>query len=77
MFARRRLHAEIQMVGVTGYESTELMVRPQGAQETIDQAEAAFLEIGERLDEVAPRSLLSVWLRRSPSPREIAGGHRI
>ena len=77
--ARRRLHAELQMVGVTGYESTELMVRPTAAaKEIVDQSEAALLEIGDRLDDVAPRSLLAaVLLRRRPHRREVLGGNRI
>jgi len=63
--ARRRLDAELKVVGVKGFESTELMTRPTfTAKEVADQSGAAILEIGERLDEVAPRPLLDVlWDR--------------
>jgi hypothetical protein len=74
--ARRRLHAELQMAGVRGYESTELMVRTVEPELIVRQGEAAFLEIGARLDEVAPRSLLAVVLRRPPHRREIVGKYR-
>jgi hypothetical protein len=64
------------MVGVKGYESTELMVRPAEASAVVRQGEAAFLEIGARLDEVAPRSLLAALLRRPPPRKEIVGKYR-
>lgn len=74
--AQRRLWAEIQMVGLKGYESTELMVRPAEPDAIARQGEAAFLEIGARLDEVAPRPLLAVVLRRPLPHREIVGKYR-
>lgn len=58
-FARTRLRAELQLTGVAGLESTELMTRPtMSAKEIVDQGEAAIIEIGRRLDELAPRPLL-------------------
>lgn len=75
--ARRRLRAEIQIVGVTGFESTELMIREAPPDAIARQSEVAFIEIGERLDELAPRPLLDVLLRRPLEKRDVRGGLRI
>jgi hypothetical protein len=60
--ARRRLSAELEVVGVKGYESTELMVREgKPALEILDQGRAAVIEIGRHLDQLAAhRSLLRI-----------------
>src|SRR2546429_6937182 len=45
--AKRRLRAEIQIAGVTGFKDTELMAREQTtAAEIASQSEVALLEIG-------------------------------
>jgi hypothetical protein len=77
VIAQRRLRAEIQIVGVTGFESTELMIRDAPPDAIVRQSEAAFVEIGERLDELAPRPLLDVLLHRPVTKRDIRLGLRI
>ena len=60
--ARRRLDAELKVVGVKGFESTELMTRKSSRpQEVADQSGAAIFELGVRLDELAPRPLVALW----------------
>ena len=60
--ARMRLRAELQVVGVRGFEHTELMVRQQAsAADVRAQSEQAILELGARLDELSPRPL---WKRQ-------------
>jgi hypothetical protein len=66
--ARLRLRAELEIVGVRGFESTDLMVRP-GRQpgEVVSQSEAAIIEIRKRLDELeelASRPLILALLPR-------------
>ena len=62
LIARRRLRAVLEVVGIRGYEHTELMTREtMSAAEVSSQSEQAILEVCARLDEVAPRPL---WKRR-------------
>jgi hypothetical protein len=61
--ARIRLKAALQLVGTSGFEHTELMVRDTATPADISaQGEQAILEIGARLEELDPRPL---W-RRQP-----------
>jgi hypothetical protein len=54
--ARLRLNAELQIAGMKGFEHTELMARPQASpSDVVSQSEQAILEIGARLEELAPR----------------------
>ncbi len=60
--ARLRLNAALQIVGLKGFEHTELLTRPQmSASDVVAQSEQAILEIGARLEELAPRPL---WRRK-------------
>jgi hypothetical protein len=63
--ARRRLWGELQVVGIKGFESTELMLRSTlKPGEVVGQSEAAIPEIGARLDELAPHPLFRRWIKR-------------
>jgi hypothetical protein len=56
--AKRRLRGEIQLAGLRGFEHTELMSRETWkAAEVVSQSDQAILELGARLDELAPRPL--------------------
>lgn len=60
--ARLRLDAELKIAGIRGLEHTDLMVRPTATPaDVVAQSEQAILEVGARLDELAPRPL---WRRR-------------
>ena len=61
--ARLRLRAALEIVGIKGFEHTELMARESAsAADVAEQSKQAILELGARLEEVAPRPL---W-RRQP-----------
>jgi hypothetical protein len=61
--ARIRLKAELQIVGMRGFEHVDLMVRDTAsASNVVAQSEQAILEVGARLRELEPRPL---W-RRQP-----------
>lgn len=60
--ASLRLAAAIEIVGVVGFEHTELMTRETASPaDVVAQSKQAILELGARLEEVAPRPL---WKRQ-------------
>ena len=61
--ARLRLQAALEIVGVKGFEHTELMARESAsAADVVAQSKQAVLELSARLEEIVPRPL---W-RRQP-----------
>lgn len=69
--AKRRLSAELQVVG-RPLVSTDLLVRPTFTpQDIVNQSETAILEISRALDELAPRPLFAeLWARASAFGRK-------
>ena len=63
---RHRLKAELEVVGVEGFQSTELMTRDGLRQpEIVDQHKAAVVEIRMRLAEIEKRERRLLWWRKS------------